>query len=81
MTQMCASRHNDFSAVDSGEKVPTCLTEATVPFLANASQGCFGANDLERFPVPLHRPQAPSWLFRDWISASHGEHQVLDSCA
>lgn len=71
---MSASRDNDFSAVDSGEKVPTHLIEATVLVLASASQGWFATNDLERFPVPLHRPQAPSWLFRDWISASHGEH-------
>ena len=74
MALMSASRDNDFSAVDSGEKVPTHLIEAMLPFLASASQGWFGTNDLERFPVPLHRPQARSWLFRDWISASRGEH-------
>lgn len=73
MALRSAKKDNDFSAVDSGEKVPTHLTEAMVPFLASASQGWFGNNDLEIFPVPLHLPQAPSWLFRDWISASHGE--------
>lgn len=81
MALTSASRDNDFSAADSGEKVPTQLIEATVPFLASASQGWFGTNDLERFLVPLHHPQAPSWIFRDWVSASHGEHWVLDSCA
>lgn len=74
MALMSASRDNDFSEVDSGEKVPTHLIEAMVPFLASASQGWFGTNDLERFLVELHCPQARSWLFRDWISASRGEH-------
>lgn len=81
MALTSASRDNDFSALDSGEKVPTHFIEATVPFLVSASQGWFGTNGLEKFPVPLHHPQAPSWLFRDWISASLGEREVLDSCA
>lgn len=37
MALMCASMDNDFSAVDCGEKVPTHLIEAMVPFLAGAS--------------------------------------------
>lgn len=74
MALMCASRDNDFSAMDSGVKAPTHLIEAMVQFLVSASQGWFGTNDLEMFPVPLHHPQAPSWLFRDWISVSHGKH-------
>lgn len=39
MALMCASRDNDFSAMDSGVKVPTHLIEAMVQFLVSASQG------------------------------------------
>lgn len=37
MALMCASRDNDFSAIDSGVKVPTHLIEAMVQFLVSAS--------------------------------------------
>lgn len=60
-----ASRDDDSSAVDSGEEGPTYFREAVLPFLSSTGQGWFWTNDLERFPVPLHHPQAPRWLFRD----------------
>lgn len=37
MALMGVSMDNDFSAMDCGEKVPTHLIEAMVPFLAGAS--------------------------------------------
>lgn len=81
MALMGASMDNDFSAMDCGEKVPTHLIDAMVPFLASASQSWFVANNLEDSQYHYTTLQAPSWLFEGWTSACGYGHQVLDCCA